>query len=344
VTTGAERETAFFAYDAAFGDRAWALAAAGRFDEASELLLMAYRARPASAPRAPLTRTGLEHDLEQRRHLSARGRAPAPDAAAVAAAEAVLADLVRAGAAEADDAQARRLAAFYARPFPFDPPPALPGGALAPGLDRAAVEADYRRDDPGATHFDGLLRPEALAALRRFCLESGVWAHAHYRDGYVGATVGSGFCAPLLLQVAAELAAAFPGLFAGHGLRNMWAFHYGASAKGIRIHADDAAVNVNFWVTPDEANLDPASGGLVLWRKAAPADWSFKEYNADEDRARRFVEGTPSVRVPHRQNRAVVFHSSLFHRTDDLRFRPGYEDHRLNITLLFGRGSPPRSA
>ena len=36
------------------------------------------------------------------------------------------------------------------------------------------------------------------------------------------------------------------------------------------MHADHAAVNLNFWVTPDEANLDPLSGGLVVYPKAPP--------------------------------------------------------------------------
>ena len=50
----------------------------------------------------------------------------------------------------------------------------------------------------------------------------------------------------------------------------MWGFKYDSSLNGIDILADSAAVNVNFWITPDEANNDPASGGLVLWDVAAP--------------------------------------------------------------------------
>lgn len=39
---------------------------------------------------------------------------------------------------------------------------------------------------------------------------------------------------------------------------------------GISVHADSASVNLNFWVTPDEANLDPSSGGLIIYPKAPP--------------------------------------------------------------------------
>lgn len=50
------------------------------------------------------------------------------------------------------------------------------------------------------------------------------------------------------------------------------------------------------------------------------------------------------IRVPHKQNRCVIFNSNLFHRTDTLRFTPGYETRRINLTLLFGDRQPPLSA
>ena len=71
-------------------------------------------------------------------------------------------------------------------------------------------------------------------------------------------------------------------------------FKYDSSLTGINMHADFAAVNVNFWITPDEANLDPDSGGLVIWDKAAPLDWDFAKYNNDEAAIRDFLaSGAP---------------------------------------------------
>jgi len=32
----------------------------------------------------------------------------------------------------------------------------------------------------------------------------------------------------------------------------------------------------------------------------------------------------------------VVFNSDLFHATDEFHFRDGYENRRINITMLFG--------
>ena len=109
--------------------------------------------------------------------------------------------------------------------------------------------------------------------------------------------------------------------------------------KGVNIHADFAAVNVNFWITPDAANRDPQSGGLVIWDVAAPIDWDFTRYNNDEAAIRKFLgdSGAKSMTVPYRANRAVIFDSDLFHETDRIDFQTGYLNRRINITMLYGR-------
>jgi len=106
------------------------------------------------------------------------------------------------------------------------------------------------------------------------------------------------------------------------------------------MHADAAAVNVNFWITPDEANLDPNSGGLIVWDKEAPDEWDFKEYNNEKnaDKIQDFLDRhhAEDVTIPHRQNRAVIFNSNLFHKTDTISFKNDYENRRINVTLLYG--------
>ena len=42
------------------------------------------------------------------------------------------------------------------------------------------------------------------------------------------------------------------------------------------------------------------------------------------------------TKIPHRANRAVIFKSSLIHKTDDCEFKTGYENKRINVSLLFG--------
>ena len=52
----------------------------------------------------------------------------------------------------------------------------------------------------------------------------------------------------------------------------------------------------------------------------------------------RFLEeqGAEMIRVPYQQNRAVIFNSDLLHKTDDINFKPGYENRRINVTMLYG--------
>jgi hypothetical protein len=181
--------------------------------------------------------------------------------------------------------------------------------------------------------------------LRRFCLESTVWRQV-YDGGYLGAFPEHGFAPPLLAQIAEELRATYPAIIEDYPLLHFWAFKYDSSLHGIKKHADFAAVNVNFWITPDEANLDPEHGGLMVWDKAAPLDWDFARYNAAEEDITAFLkaQGSKPVTIPYRANRAVIFDSDLFHETDFIRFKPGYENRRINITLLFGRRQKQRGS
>lgn len=293
------------------------------------------------------TRTKLAHDIEQLSYLLDQGRL-LPDLTEVLT---DYQDLERrlfggpdnnssAATEEVDlpDDVSPRIAGTYNRLYHMAPAPALAGGALNPGLDRAAIEADYHRNKPGLTYFDDLLKPEALEGLRRFCLESTIWFDFNYDRGYLGAFLEEGFSCPLILQIAEELRVALPGIFGDHHITKIWAFKYDSRLSGIDFHADFAAVNVNFWITPDSANLEPDTGGLIVWDKEAPLDWDFATYNTDKTAITDFIEREQAkpVNVPHRCNRAVVFNSDLFHRGSDLNFRDGYENRRINITMLYG--------
>lgn len=213
----------------------------------------------------------------------------------------------------------------------------LKGPAINPQNAAATAQA-WRDSDPNLVVIDNLLTPEALDSLRRYCRGSDIW-HTAYAQGYLGAFPESGFAAPLLAQIAEELRAIFREIFADHPLRYHWAFKYDSKLDGIGIHADEAAVNVNFWITPDEANLDPEGGGLVVWDKQAPLEWDFAKFNADESAAYDFLAaaGAKPIKIPYRANRAVIFDSNLFHKTDKITFADGYENRRINITMLYGR-------
>jgi Tfp pilus assembly protein PilF len=213
------------------------------------------------------------------------------------------------------------------------------GRAVNPDSSGGDIAMRWQTVSPQIAVIDNLLSDEALDKLRQYCWRSTMW-HQIYKQGYVGAMPEHGFACPLLAQIVDELRSTYPVILGQHPLLRWWGFKYDNQLSGINIHADFAAVNVNIWITPDDANLDPNSGGLVIWDKPAPLDWSFDEYNAlnSAQAIRDFLErsGAKSVNVPYRSNRAVVFDSDLFHQGDRIAFKDGYLNRRINITMLFG--------
>ena len=212
-----------------------------------------------------------------------------------------------------------------------------PDRVLNPRNDGAAIAQSFR--DGGVARVDNLLSPAALGQLQRFCLESTVWRRS-YRQGYLGAYPESGFVSPLLLQLAAELKAAVPELLGEHHLTYWWSFVCQHQRPGTDIHADQSDISLNFWITLDSANLAPESGGLEMWNVAAPADWTFNDYNADGYRIRLHLSqiGAQRTAFPYAENRALLFRGMLFHQTATCRFAEGFENRRRNITMLFRRG------
>ena len=282
----------------------------------------------------------LAHDAEQIRYLCADGLLPAPFGEIAAAYEAVLSVLLPGCDPQAPlklaPAQRRRIGPFYNRPLLVPSAAACASGALNPELEAEAIEDAYITSVPNMVFFDDFLSAEALDRLWHFCLEATIWYQV--KDGYLGSYLVDGFGTALALQIADELRARLPHIFGRHRLNQLWAYKYDSRLQGIKTHADFAAVNVNFWITPDTANNDPNGGGLVMHKATAPSDWAFRKYNSDGAAMEEFLsqEGAVVQRVPYRRNRAVIFDSDLFHRTDDLDFASGYENRRINVTMLFG--------
>jgi hypothetical protein len=204
---------------------------------------------------------------------------------------------------------------------------------------RGDIAARWQSSSPQIAVIDDVLADEALDGIRRYCWRSTIW-HQAFPNGYLGAMPEHGFACPLIAQIADELRSTYPAIVGDHPLLRWWGFKYDSRLRGINVHADFAAVNVNFWITPDEANLDPESGGLVIWDTPAPLDWGFNQYNNPNagPRIREFLAqtGAKSITVPYRANRAVIFDSDLFHETDRITFKEGYLNRRINITMLYG--------
>mmetsp|Transcript_87482 Transcript_87482/g.245624 ORF Transcript_87482/g.245624 Transcript_87482/m.245624 type:complete len:435 (+) Transcript_87482:65-1369(+) len=207
-------------------------------------------------------------------------------------------------------------------------------------FDVHAVEHDYAKKRVAVV--DNALSPEAFASIRQLLLESTAWHEAkaaHRIGGYVGAYLTDGLYARALLDIGSELSAKLPHIFAGNPLRFLWAYKYDHRYTGVNIHADDAAVNVNIWLTPDCANLSPDNGGLVIYETEPPIEWNESDYSAAERSGFEDLlepSGWAHVAVPYKANRMVIFDSTLLHKTDDFTFKAGYENRRINLTMLFG--------
>ena len=76
-----------------------------------------------------------------------------------------------------------------------------------------------------------------------------------------------------------------------------------------------------------------------MWDVAAPADWTFDDYNSGGKDIRAFLrqQGARQTSFAYAENRALLFRGSIFHQTADARFAEGFENRRRNVTMLFRR-------
>jgi tetratricopeptide (TPR) repeat protein len=215
----------------------------------------------------------------------------------------------------------------------------LPGPAVNKANATAQMMETWRSSWPQHVVLDNFLMPPALEKLRRYCAGSTVWRR-NYNAGYIGASPEDGFSCPLLAQIVEETHAVFHEILGAHLFQYLGAFKYDSElSTGTNIHADNSAVNVNFYIAPDEANLDAESGGMDIWDVVVPVGEDMKTYNGNEALAREFLKQSNARKsvIPHRANRAVIFRSEHFHKTGDCTFAEGYLNKRINVSLLFGR-------
>ena len=284
------------------------------------------------------TRDKLLHDAEQFRFLAAGKRDGQRFAALARAYEDVARDFPE-HLEKLSDRQSERLGDNYNGPINFHAAPEVAGHALNARRDLGALLDAFGAGGAGAIYFDDLLTPEALSRLSAFLLESTIWHDFSHIGGFVASYIEDGLACPLVLQIADEIRMTFSDLLAGHPLSQAWVFKGLKPASAIDVHADDGAITVNFWITPDAANLKPERGGLVVELLPPPRDWAMTGYEADQERVVSFLAQNPHDRltVPYRENRAVLFRSRFFHRSDAPEFAPGYEHHRINLTFIYGR-------
>ena len=137
---------------------------------------------------------------------------------------------------------------------------------------------------------DDFLNKEVLNKLYAYCLTNSIWSEFDYKNGYIGSFIENGFNAPLILQISEEIRLQYPEILKKLPLTKAWAFKCNNQMKGIKIHADYATININFWITPDKANLNKNTGGLLIWDKEAPKNWNFEKYNNNQQEIKKYLK------------------------------------------------------
>ena len=246
--------------------------------------------------------------------------------------------------------------AVYMRPFPtisphsrvLNPLPTVffPRDLRLEGVSAAGTLSNVDRlyREQRVVVLDNFLDGAVIEELYNWALESSIW-HVTEKHRYVGSYWNDGFAHPHLLQIARELQATYPFL-ANLSLTQMWAYNYHyEEVNGITLHADASIVNVNLWVTVDDANLDPESGGLVVYTKPLTGAETFQQVQ-DPVFGYEYLSDTRSQNytIPYRQNRVTIFNSNLYHETDKLSFKKEFSKRRINFTFLFGEGKYAASA
>ena len=236
--------------------------------------------------------------------------------------------------------QLERLGSSYHRVIHYAEAPRIRAGTVNRALDFKQIEDRYLSSPVSVTTLDDFLMPEALHGLRDFCLESTIF-FKHSGNRFVSSRLASGFTCDLLYQVAEEVKERFPRVLGDHHLADIWIYRYNNQSEGVAAHTDEGAVTFNFWITPNDANRIPDGGGIIVYTKEQPYDWNWRHYNREKytpavsREIAEFLADADTITIPYRENRAVLFRSNLFHKSEQIHFRDGFENRRMNITLLF---------
>ena len=218
----------------------------------------------------------------------------------------------------------------------YNKPPKTKLSLLNPMLDFKSIQNQYCTSNPSICVVDNILSDSFYTDLNVFYRCANIFKRPYPR-GYVGTFLGTGMANKPILKFSLDLKNELPDIFKEYNLSQAWAFKYDSEHKGINIHADDAMVNVNLWLTPDSANLNKDSGGLIIWKKKPDEFASFDEFNSELNSEKMFkeVNNSDSIKVPYKANRAVIFDSKLYHATDSINFDSKYINRRLNVTFLY---------
>lgn len=213
---------------------------------------------------------------------------------------------------------------------------------VAAAEDTTLTQRDWRRVEHeyvGSTPYnyavlDNFFVPDAFASIRKQLLSSWGWQYKNWQANELYVRD------PEILEiqsVATELKKRLPTVLDGLDFVRCWSFMHQRNV-GLNVHADNGAVTVDVWMTPDEFNLAPEAGGIRFFDVKRDAEMLIHEFNTVEWAEEYFKKHTKgmSETVTYRCNRAVLFDASTFHESDRVNFRQdSAHAYRINLSLLF---------
>jgi hypothetical protein len=182
---------------------------------------------------------------------------------------------------------------------------------------------------------DDFLSPDEFTEIRQHLISHWAWRYKNWTNAYLH---NYEIDTNALDQVAERLRWPLSEVAGAPISRVMqWAILAHADG-GLKAHADNGTFVVNFWLTPDEFNLDPDSGGMVLYDVRRPSEIMSPEYQISPQ-SDNYVSARTSggkLEVAYRCNRAIIFDATLFHASLPIAFAAeGAHTKRLNVSIIF---------
>eukprot|EP00930_Biecheleria_cincta_P047352 TRINITY_DN32805_c0_g1_i1.p1 TRINITY_DN32805_c0_g1~~TRINITY_DN32805_c0_g1_i1.p1 ORF type:complete len:451 (+),score=65.05 TRINITY_DN32805_c0_g1_i1:98-1450(+) len=231
----------------------------------------------------------------------------------------------------------------------------VPAGPILVEQNWKEIDLDFWRR--GYVVIDDVISDASMLFLHKFATESSAFTKVDFP--YLGAYLPR-VANPITRGIANELPEMLPRVFSGIPWLMLWCYKdspfptkrsskwarwkekFGSNSSapraGSTLHNDFATVNVNIMLGASDAHLE--GGGLELFLCDPVQGSDADPEDASEIEA--LAVGCATVMIPWRPNRAVIYVSSFYHRTEPFRFKPDFPNRRTFLTFLYGKPASRR--
>lgn len=197
------------------------------------------------------------------------------------------------------------------------------------------VDQEYERSEPfHVAVIDDLLDDNVRETLHSALLDHYAWRYRNWVNQYL-----TNYQPEIaeITQLADQIRARLKAVDDGIHLVKHWAIMLHRNV-GLIPHADNGSVILNYWLTPDEFNLDSESGGMRFYDVSRPSDVYAAAFGV-EPGSKEYVRSRTrgeSMRVPYACNRGILFDARVFHASEPVNFKGNDPAScRMNLTMVF---------